>query len=225
MDSLTILAPAFNEEKNIIPFLSHFYEKLENNWEILIVNDGSNDGTRKVLTEINNEYPNLTVITHEFNKGIGKAFETGFKNINTDYVITIDADLSHTFSVVDELYKNRHKADVVIASMNDERSDFSNASKIRVLIAKIGNYIISKLIGVRVHEVAGGPRIYRTDKIKNLQIEHSGFESQVEIIKKLSKAGCTFNQCALYLDKRLYGKSKMNYLKSIIGVIKVIFTR
>ena len=108
--------------------------------------------------------------------------------------------------------------------MKNEKSEFSNASKIRVLIAKIGNYIISKLIGVKVHEVAGGPRIYRTDKLKNLKIEYSGFESQVEIIKKLSESGCTFNQCALYLDKRLYGKSKMNYPKTIIGVLRVIFS-
>ena len=74
--------------------------------------------------------PKLKVISHELNKGIGKAFETGFMNIKTDYVVTIDADLSHNFLVVEELYRNRKKADVVIASMNHERSEFSNASKI-----------------------------------------------------------------------------------------------
>ena len=225
MDSLTILAPAFNEEKNIIPFVEHFYQKLYDNWNILIIDDGSSDGTRKVLNDMEKNYPKLKVISHELNKGIGKAFETGFMNIKTDYVVTIDADLSHNFLVVEELYRNRKKADVVIASMNHERSEFSNASKIRVLIARVGNFIISKLIGVKVHEVAGGPRIYKSNKITNLNINNPGFESQVEIIKKLSNSGCTFDQCALYLDKRLYGKSKMNYFKTIIGVLKVISTK
>ena len=61
-------------------------------------------------------------------------------NKKTDYVVTIDADLSYTFLVVEELIEIE-KADVVITSMNHE-SEFSNASKIRVLIARVGNFII-----------------------------------------------------------------------------------
>ena len=121
-----------------------------------------------------------------------------------------------------ELYSNRHKADVVIASMSNKSSQYSNASTSRVLIAKLGNYLISKLIGIKVKEIAGGPRIYKSLAVKNLNIDYKGFESQVEIVKKLADKGCTFDECALYLDRRLYGESKMNYLKTIYGVIKII---
>lgn len=222
MDSVTILAPAFNEEDNIIPFLEHFYPKINQNWKILIINDGSSDNTEFNLNSQSEKFSRFSFITHNQNFGIGKAFETGFRNIDTDYVITIDCDLSHTFDVVKELYLNRHKADVVIASMSNNSSQYSSASKLRVLIAKLGNFLISKLIGIKVKEIAGGPRIYRSMAVKNLNIDNNGFESQVEIIKKLADKGCTFDECALYLDKRLYGESKMNYLKTIYGVVKII---
>ena len=61
--------------------------------------------------------------------------------------------------------------------------------------------------------------------IKNLNIEYSGFEAQVEIIKKLSASGCTFGECALFLEKRLYGVSKMNYILTILGVLKILLTK
>jgi len=222
MDSITILAPAFNEEENISPFLEHFYPKIDENWKILIINDGSSDNTEVNLKKQSEKFPRFSFINHKQNLGIGKAFETGFRNIETDYVITIDCDLSHTFDVVQELYANRHKADVVIASMSNKSSQYSNASTLRVLIAKLGNDLISKLIGIKVKEIAGGPRIYKSLAVKNLNIDYKGFESQVEIVKKLADKGCTFDECALYLDRRLYGESKMNYLKTIYGVIKII---
>lgn len=225
MDSITILAPAFNEEDNIIPFVEHFHPKLKKDWNLLIINDGSNDRTLAKLREIENIYPKLNFNSHKTNLGLGKAFETGFKLIKTDYVITIDCDLSHKFDVVDELFKNRHKADVVIAAMSNPGSSYSEANLIRVIIAKIGNYLISKLLGVKIKEVAGGPRIYKASKIKNLNIEYSGFEAQVEIIKKLSASGCTFGECALFLEKRLYGESKMNYILTILGVLKILLTK
>ena len=124
--------------------------------------------------------------------------------------------------MVEELFANRKKADIVIASMGHINSEYSEASTVRVLIAKLGNFIISKLIGVKVHEVAGGPRIYKTEVIKNIGIESKGFESQVEIIKKLARKGYSFDECALFLDKRLYGESKMSYIRTIFGVIKII---
>ena len=222
MDSLTILAPAYNEAENIRPFVEHFYPKLEKHWRILFINDGSTDETQGNLKDVTSTYPQISYINHKKNMGLGKAFDTGFKNIKTDYVITIDCDLSHTFPVVEELYINRKKADIVIASMGHINSEYSRASSLRVIIAKLGNFIISKLLGVKVPEVAGGPRIYKTEAIKDLVIESQGFESQVEIVKKLASKGYSFDECALFLDKRLYGESKMSYIRTILGIIKIL---
>ena len=92
MDSLTILAPAFNEAENINPFVEHFYPKLQKNWRILFINDGSTDETETRLETVVNNYSRISYLNHKKNMGLGKAFATGFKNIKTDYVITIDCD-------------------------------------------------------------------------------------------------------------------------------------
>ena len=63
MDSITILAPAFNEEENIAPFLEHFYPKIDENWKILIINDGSSDNTEVNLKKQSEKFPNFLLLT------------------------------------------------------------------------------------------------------------------------------------------------------------------
>src|SRR5210317_1231784 len=104
---LTILAPAYNEEKNITLFLEEFIPKIPDNWCILIVNDGSQDSTEQEVLEFKSKYDNVYLISHSKNLGLGKAFETGFKNLQSEFVITIDADMSHGFEMVNILFKNR----------------------------------------------------------------------------------------------------------------------
>jgi dolichol-phosphate mannosyltransferase len=223
-NNVTILAPAYNEEKNIPLFVTHFLSNVPNNWKILIIDDGSEDGSKQVLNLLAQKHDQLSYISHKKNMGLGKALESGFHNIETDYVITIDCDLSHKFDVVQELYNNRHKADVVMASLSHPKSESSSASKIRVVIAKIGNFLLSYMFGTSAKEIAGGPRIYTSKSVKNLNLKYSGFEAQTEILIRLLKNNFTVSDCKLYLYKRKYGESKMPYIKTIIGIIKIYFT-
>ena len=220
---LTILAPAYNEEKNITLFLEEFLSKIKNNWSILIVNDGSQDNTELEVLEFTNKYQNVKLITHSKNLGLGKAFETGFKNLESDYVITIDADMSHGFEMVNKLFENRDLADVVLASIFDEESKIDNVSKIRLLISKVGNYVLSKVFKFNVKEIAGGPRIYKTTYLTDLTIQNNGFESQIEILLHAKQQGASFGEVPIILGKRKYGVSKMNYFKMGIGILKIYF--
>ena len=131
MDTVTILSPAFNEEKNIPLFIEHFMSRIPNHWQILIVNDGSTDNSRKVLEELSNSYANLNAVHHDKNMGFGKAIRTGLMYVNTDYLITIDCDMSHQYDIVEILYNNKKNSDVVIASLSDKKSKFNDANKIR----------------------------------------------------------------------------------------------
>tara|TARA_B100001121_G_C18646781_1_gene602084 strand:- start:263 stop:967 length:705 start_codon:yes stop_codon:yes gene_type:complete len=223
-DNVTILAPAYNEEKNIPLFVDHFLSNIPNGWKILIIDDGSEDESEKVLELLSSQYDCLNFISHDKNLGLGKALETGFHNIDTKYVVTIDCDLSHKFNVVNELFVNRNKADVVMASLSHPGSEASSASKIRVLIAKIGNFILYYMFGSSSKEIAGGPRIYKSSSIKNLKLKYSGFEAQTEILVRLIQNNFTVSECKTYLYNREYGESKMPYIKTIIGIIRIYFT-
>lgn len=219
---VTILAPAFNEEENLKEFIEHFLSRINKNWSMLVVNDGSQDGSENVLKHYGDIYQNFHYINHYKNLGLGKAFETGFRSIKSDYVVTIDADMSHDINMVELLYQNREKADVVLASIFEEGSKFKGTSKLRLFISRTGNRLISKILGFRVKEVAGGPRIYKTKFLKGIELKNHGFESQIEILLFAKKKGATFSEIPIILGNRKYGKSKMNYLKMAIGILKVI---
>lgn len=220
---LTILAPAYNEEKNISLFLEEFLSNIPDNWSILIINDGSVDNTEQEVLKFTNLHHNVDLISHKINLGIGKAFETGFKNLNSEYVVTIDADMSHGFEMVNKLYENRNLADVVLASIFEKQSKIQDVSKIRILISKVGNYVLSKVFKFNVKEIAGGPRIYKTKYLNDLNIQNSGFESQIEILLHAKLLGASFGEVPIILGKRKYGVSKMNYLKMGVGIIKIFF--
>lgn len=219
---VTILAPAFNEEKNLKFFIEHILDNINKNWRLLIINDGSEDDTEKILANYKSKYLNFSYISHPKNLGIGKAFQTGFNNIDSDYVITIDADMSHEINMVNQLYQNKDAADIVLASIFEKNSQLSEASKIRLFISKIGNLILKKILGFEVNEVAGGPRIYNSKFIKDINIKSNGFESQIEILLITKKKGATFSEIPIILSKRKFGESKMNYFKMGFGILKII---
>ena len=222
-ESVTILAPAYNEEKNITLLLNELKENIPIHWKVLIVNDGSKDSTEYELLKLKERYKNFAFISHKRNLGIGKAFETGFNNIHTEYVITIDADMSHGIEMINILYLNRNKSDVVLASIFDKSSNVEKASKIRLFISKIGNIFLSLIFGFEIKEIAGGPRIYKSKYLKNIKIYNTGFESQIEILLYAKKMGAKFSEVPIVLTKRAYGKSKMNYQKMLIGILRVYF--
>jgi len=218
---VTILAPAFNEENNLTLFAQSISTKIPSTWEILIVNDGSTDNSEEELKKLSKEYKNFNYVSHHINLGLGKAFETGFKNINSKYVITIDADMSHGIEMIEILYENRNKANIILGSIFDKESNTEDASKLRLVISKLGNFLLSKLFKFNVKEIAGGPRLYESKYIKNLMIENPGFECQIEILLKTKKKGASFAEVPIILKVREHGVSKMNYLKMGIGILRV----
>ena len=221
---ISVIIPTFNRKKTLGRAIQSVFNQSLWPFEVLIIDDGSEDGSKQVLNLLAQKHDQLSYISHKKNMGLGKALESGFHNIETDYVITIDCDLSHKFDVVQELYNNRHKADVVMASLSHPKSESSSASKIRVIIAKIGNFFLSYMFGTSAKEIAGGPRIYTSKSVKNLNLKYSGFEAQTEILIRLLKNNFTVSDCKLYLYKRKYGESKMPYIKTILGIIKIYFT-
>ena len=198
-------------------FAQNIAAKIPNNWEVLIVNDGSTDSSEYELQKLSKDYKILHTY-HTTNLGLGKAFETGFKNINSKYVI-IDADMSHGIEMV-EISENRKKANIILGSIFDKESNTENASKLRLIISKLGNFVLSKLFKFSVKEIAGGPRLYESKYVKDLVIDNpTVLNKQIEILNK--KTGASFAEVLIILKVREYGVSKMNYFKMGIGILKV----
>ena len=100
---VTILAPAYNEEDAIDQFVNAVTPRLDDDWEILIVDDGSVDSTPQRLVSLAAGNPKLRVVTHRQNAGIGAALATGFAAIPDGVIVTMDADLSHPLDLLPDL--------------------------------------------------------------------------------------------------------------------------
>ena len=164
-NQLTVIVPAYNEAKNLTLFLPPLISFCrENNWRIILVNDGSTDSTVQFLKEYMNE-PALTVLHHKLNKGYGAAIKTGILACETEYLITFDADGQHYLEDIGKLlaFLKKHDADMVVGS----RKGLKSTSYYRGIGKRIIRLLARIMMTVPVHDINSGMKVYRTDLAKN----------------------------------------------------------
>ena len=161
---LSVIIPAFNEAENlkvILPSLVNLCN--QKSWKVIIVNDGSKDNTRNILST----FPlsdSFAVIHHKLNKGYGAAIKNGIFNCSTKYCITIDADGQHKLEDIERLFNclSSKDADMIVGSRKGIRS----ASYSRKIGKSIIRMIAKILMTVPVYDINSGMKIYRTDLAK-----------------------------------------------------------
>jgi glycosyltransferase involved in cell wall biosynthesis len=160
MNDLTIVIPAYNEEQALASFLPELIEYCrKNGCRLIIVNDGSKDGTKALL----NQYADPTFFTpihHKVNRGYGGAIKSGIEATTTPLVITIDADGQHRLEDVSALYTalKENDADMVIGRRKKHKES---------LYRKTGKALIRLIAGllmpIPIHDLNSGMKIYVTD--------------------------------------------------------------
>ncbi len=158
---LTIIIPAYNEAESLPSVLPSLLEKCkEENWKIIVVNDGSKDNTENVLHQFTNE-PLLTTIKHKVNRGYGGAIKTGIQNTTTPYCITFDADGQHQIKGVK----------LMLERMQNEDADMIVGSRIGSvssgMFRETGKWIIRQiakiLMPINVQDINSGLKMYNTE--------------------------------------------------------------
>jgi glycosyltransferase involved in cell wall biosynthesis len=161
---LTVIIPSFNELENLMVFLPPLIGHCrDNNWKIILVDDGSKDKTTDYLKNFD-EDPVISVIRHKLNKGYGAAIKSGISACETEYLITFDADGQHYMEDIDKLCDClvANDADMVVGSRRGIKSSshYRNLGKWMIrLVARI-------MMTVPVHDLNSGMKIYRTDLAK-----------------------------------------------------------
>ena len=212
---VTVLAPCFNESEVVAAFTEAVVPALHDGWELLFVDDGSTDGTDRILAELTAANPSVGVVTHETNRGLGAALRTGFEHAAGDVIVTIDADLSHPIGMIDDLAEACADADAVFASRFVSGGSMEGVPFLRRAISGIGNKVFRMLFRVPVRDMTTGFRAYRSEAIRAIGIASDGFEVQLEITVKLARAGCRMVELPLPLKTRAAGRSKMRYLRLV----------
>jgi glycosyltransferase involved in cell wall biosynthesis len=187
---ISVVCPFYNEEAIIAASVTVMLQNLEtlaDPWELIVVNDGSRDGSLAIVQGLAALEPRLRVVTYEHNQGRGYALRTGIQHAKGDLVVTTEIDSSWGDDIVPRLvhaFRDHPDADVIIASPHLAGGGYRNVPLKRVLLSSVGNYIIRGGLTYKVTMNTGMTRAYRREKILALPLEERDKELHLEIVNK-----------------------------------------
>lgn len=217
MHALVIL-PTYNELGNLGPLVESIVEQGQM-FDILIIDDGSPDGTGLLADHLKTVYPGRVEVIHRQGKlGLATAYLTGFRfglNKGYDYVYEMDADFSHNPCYLTHFIQTmiREKADVVLGSRYVSGGGVTRWPWYRKVISRGGSLYASLMLGVNVKDLTGGFKCFSRHALEamNLEtIESSGYGFQIEMTYRALKAGFKVVEMPIVFEERREGKSKMS---------------
>ncbi len=217
--SVSICIPAYNEDKSIVQVIEEAFTVIGNlttDCEVIVVNDGSTDRTRKILEDAAAKYDKLVVLHHESNLGIEPTLKTLFAHASKEYIFFISADRQFPMESLYPMYEKLEEGyDVIIGAKRNIRQVYAPH---RLLISFFYNLSILLCFGLRIRD-AGGIKLARSCVWKTPVYSKSVFGDAERIIRA-HYAGCLIKTIDLDIRPRLYGKGKGASLPSIMGSLK-----
>lgn len=219
---VSVVIPVFNEEEtvgNIVTRTKNTLEKMGVEYEVLVVDDGSQDNSAKVA-----EQQKVTVlrVTHQ---GKGFALRTGFKFANGKIVITLDADGSHKPEEIPLVLKSliEDEADFVVGSRFSKfEGNKFKIPKINRTGNRLFNNITRYLTGVNVSDSQSGFRAIRASLIKRMKLKSRSYEVESEMLVKALRLNARVKETAISFDQRTVGRSKLDPFQDGIKILYAI---
>jgi len=218
---LTILVPVYNEAASLeeaLPRLVSYCR--ERGWKLILVNDGSTDGTKRLLEQVS-ESESVTILHHKLNKGYGAAIKTGLEACTTRYVVTFDADGQHCLSDLDKLFSViiEKDADMVVGSRQESSTGISYKGFGKFLIRSLARILMT----VSIRDLNSGMKIYRTDLAKNylhLLPDTMAFSDIITLVF-LNNHDLVLEE-PITVRKRTHGKSKIGFSSAFHTLMEII---
>ena len=208
--SISIIVPVFNEKEcinNAISKINNFFFNEFKDYEILIIESGSTDGTYEICDALAKQYDKVSVFHEDGCNGLGSALKIGFENATKNYVMRIVVDLPFSFDTILNAFSVIKTNDVIFSYRhNDERSIF------RKFQSGVFNKIINFSLGLSVKHVNCIPKIYKREIIQSLNIKSNGWFVDAEIVYHIENKNISFIEIPVELIDRIEGQSKVTIL-------------
>ena len=230
-DSIVII-PTYNERENIENIIRAVFG-LEKTFHILIIEDGSPDGTAAIVKTLQQEFPDrLFMIERKGKLGLGTAYITGFKwalEHSYEYIFEMDADFSHNPNDLPRLYEACavQGGDVAIGSRYVRGVNVVNWPMGRVLMSYFASNYVRIVTGLPIHDTTAGFKCYRRQVLETIDLDHirfKGYAFQIEMKFTAYKCGFKIIEVPVIFINRELGTSKMNssiFGEAVFGVIKL----
>jgi dolichol-phosphate mannosyltransferase len=236
MPNKLVIIPTYNEKENIENIIRYVFG-LEGNFNVLVIEDNSPDGTAGIVKNLMKEFPEQLFIEERKGKlGLGTAYIHGFKwalKRNYDYIIEMDADFSHNPDDLSRLVDAcRNGADVAIGSRYvDNVIRVVNWPMGRVLMSYFASKYVKIVTGLKIADSTAGFVCYKRKVLETIwldKVKFIGYAFQIEMKLTAVKLGFNVVEVPIIFTDRKEGSSKMStgiFKEAILGVIKLSFKK
>jgi len=223
MPSISLVMPAHNEAENIEPVVTEAVPALaavSDDFEIIVVDDGSKDDTAGVTRRLMETEPHLRLVQHPVNKGFGAAVLTGFTSATKDWILYTDADRQFVLAELARFMPFTDKADLIAGYRAPRRDPF-----LRVLYGKGWSMLCTLFFGYTVRDVDCGFKLLRKEIIDKLagKIEARGATFSIEWLVRAKRAGYRFVELPVTHRPRVAGSQSGARLKVIVRAFRELF--
>jgi len=222
LKSITAFFPAFNDGGTISSMVIAALitlPKVTDDYEVIVVNDGSKDYTPEMLEELARIYPQVRIIHHPINRGYGGALRTGFAGAHKEWIFYTDGDAQYNpLELVNLVQAVRPDTDVV-NGYKISRSDPLH----RIIIGRLYHHMVRILFGFRLRDVDCDYRLIRRKIFDKVKLNSTSGTICLEMVKKFQDAGCKFEEVPVHHYHRAYGKSQFFNFRRLFRTANQLF--
>ncbi|HEB91568.1 MAG TPA: polyprenol monophosphomannose synthase [Deltaproteobacteria bacterium] len=209
-----VVIPTYNEAENLPLIVPEILEQ-DPRLEVLVVDDGSPDGTGKIADGLAESTGRVHVLHRSSKQGLGPAYRAGLRkalDLGADFVVQMDADFSHPPGILKDFLREIEENDVVLGSRYLNGITVVNWPIERILISYFGNWYARKVTGLPITDTTGGLRCVRREMLEKMgfeRIKANGYAFQIEMNYRFAKAGARIKEIPFFFLDRTRGTSKL----------------
>jgi glycosyltransferase involved in cell wall biosynthesis len=215
--SLSVLIPAYNEIENILSTLENVTKSffgLDIIYEIIVIDDGSMDGTGNLVEENQKHYSKVKLLRNDKNQGFGYSYNKGIKNAQMEYSVMVHGDNAWGYKTLNDFFSYLGEANVIIGYTNQM---WKTRHWTRTIISKSFTKLMNLLFNRNI-KYYNGLQIHKTIILKNIKIISQGYAFQPEVLLKGLQGNQSYIEVGMDLIERKEGESKAFKIKNIVEV-------
>ena len=224
MPSLSVFFPAYNDSGTIASMVIRAVSAasaLTSDYEVIVVNDGSEDATAAIADELARTYPRVRVIHHPANRGYGGALQTGIRSATKDLIFYTDGDAQYDPAELSLLWAQMTETTDLVNGYKISRSDPLH----RIVIGRLYHHIVAILFGLKLRDVDCDFRLMRRSMFERVTLRQTSGVICLEMMKKIQDAGFHIVEVPVHHYHRAFGKSQFfnfpRIFKTGVGVLRL----
>ena len=228
-ERILVILPTYNEAENVTG-LTQLVLQQDERIEVLVVDDGSPDGTAERVEELRVDEPRVHLIRRPGKLGLGTAYLAGFRfGLDEGYslVFTMDCDFSHNPRYLSQMIEKLGDCDLVVGSRYVKGGGIENWPWYRLLLSRFANFYARTLLRLELRDCTAGFRGYRREVLEGVDpfdVRSSGYSFLEEMAWKVSRAGFSIAEVPIVFEQRQAGSSKIESREIYLAAWKVLVT-